>query len=202
MGLRSVLSLLQARLPIAIMKMTKATDYMTEVFDLMSRKISVRGMVEVQEIRQKYPFEAPTDHLRHGDFTTTFSLTESGRTSSATCKTDYAMGYANGLWSITESGEAKSVSFTNNVGNGNFSYKTQDLSITGKMNDKGLLDGDIVFIEGKWKTTITYDNGFQLSYVSKNTQTGEITEREETSEEQIAYFSKYGKPCKNKTRLP
>ena len=129
------------------------------------------------------------DHLRHGDFTTTLSVTESGRTSSATCKTDYAMGYANGLWSITESGEAKSVSFINNVGNGNFSYKTQDFSITGKMNDKGLLDGDIVFIEGKWRTTITYDNGFQLSYISKNTQTGEITEREETSEEQIAYFS-------------
>lgn len=133
------------------------------------------------------------DHLRHGDFTTTFSLTESGRTSSATCKTDYAMGYANGLWSITESGEAKSVSFINNVGNGNFSYKTRDFSITGKMNNKGLLDGDIVFIEGKWKTTITYDNGFQLSYVSKNTQTGEITEREETSEEQIAYFSQIWK---------
>ena len=142
-------------------------------------KVSIRGTYK--------------DHLRHGDFTTTFSLTESGRTSSATCKTDYAMGYANGLWSITESGEAKSVSFTNNVGNGNFSYKTQDLSITGKMNDKGLLDGDIVFIEGKWKTTITYDNGFQLSYVSKNTQTGEITEREETSEEQIAYFSQIWK---------
>ena len=133
------------------------------------------------------------DHLRHGDFTTTFSVTESGRTSSATCKTDYAMGYANGLWSITESGEAKSVSFINNVGNGNFSYKTRDFSITGKMNNKGLLDGDIVFIEGKWRTTITYDNGFQLSYISKNTQTGEITEREETSEEQIAYFSQIWK---------
>tara|TARA_B100000963_G_C22635869_1_gene677546 strand:+ start:1972 stop:3861 length:1890 start_codon:yes stop_codon:yes gene_type:complete len=137
------------------------------------------------------------DHLRNGDFTTTYSFTESGRTSSATCKTDYAMGYANGLWSITESGEAKSVSFVNNVGSGSFSYKTRDFSITGKMNDKGLLDGDIVFLEGKWRTTITYDKGFQISYISKNTQTGEITEREEASEEQIAYFSQISNAMQN-----
>lgn len=142
-------------------------------------KVSIRGTYK--------------DHLRHGDFTTTLSVTESGRTQTATCKTDYAMGYANGLWSVSGAGESKTVSFVNNVGNGNFNVQTNDLSITGKMNDKGLLDGDIVFVEGKWRTTITYDNGFELSYISKNTQTGEITEREETSEEQIAYFSQIWK---------
>ncbi|MGB1051273.1 MAG: hypothetical protein ACPGYF_04865 [Chitinophagales bacterium] len=130
------------------------------------------------------------DHLRSGSFNTTTTLRSSGSSGTISCKTNYAKGYANGLWTInaTVTGESISVNFSNNIGNGSFSYKTQDLSIRGQMNNKGLLDGDIVIIEGKWQTTTTYDNGLQINYITKNTQTGQITKREETSKEQVAFF--------------
>ena len=129
------------------------------------------------------------DHLKEGVFTTKTAFKSSSFSGSAICKTAYSMGYADGLWSISEPGESKSVTFKNNIGIGPFKYKTKELTISGNLNNEGYFNGEVKFIEGKWESIITYENGFQLKFVSRNTQTGQISENTETEKEKINYYN-------------
>ena len=125
--------------------------------------------------------------MRSGSFNTTTTLRSSGSSGTISCKTNYAKGYANGLWTInaTVTGESISVNFSNNIGNGVLATKLRICRYEANEQQRRM-DGDIVIIEGKWQTTTTYDNGLRLTISPKTLQA--ITKREETSKEQVAFF--------------
>ena len=128
------------------------------------------------------------DHLRNGAFISKTSFKSPGFSGTSTCTANYLKGLANGLWSIAESGESTSVTFKNNVGVGAFKYKTKELTITGELNNEGYFNGEVKFKDRLSESIMTYDNGFQMKFIIRNTQTGELSKKLDTKEDEVKYY--------------
>jgi len=119
------------------------------------------------------------NHLKNGLFTNTLNVKMPRQaTQNIICKSNFSNGYADGLWSLKAMDESISVRFLNNIGTGSFNYKSGDLSIKGRMDQDGYLDGTVIFTGDNWETKIDYNHGFMLKYIERNTQTGEITDKD------------------------
>ncbi|MDB4347827.1 hypothetical protein OAB01_04135 [Bacteroidia bacterium] len=135
-----------------------------------------------------------SNNLKNGLWKSVLNINNRGETIKTTCLANYSKGNPNGAWRIDAYSNGKKetiqLNFTNNVVTGAFSLKMSGVSLNGKSNSEGYLDGIIKLIEGNTEMIMTYDHGFLVKYIVRNTQTGDIQKKIEADPEQLATYAK------------